>query len=341
MNPGWFVKTLRCHPLLRHALILALGLMPAGPVLAQTYTFGMETQSTNTASITYNSGTGQFQYTDAANLTDDHASIPLTGGAAGFITATSSWHASVSINVSAKSMTATAADSPEDGVGLSVVYSDGAYYVSMIGGQINNTGDAGPDFPDHDYGTGAHFFARINGVNQTTTPLGASVLVDSDSFLLLTAQTNLTAATESVGSNNAVVSLDYNAATKFVTGYHNGVAVGKYSIAGWGSNPALTLYVFGSSGGGIAVTGTEDTATNFNASTGTFTLPPLTAVHSGTGCILQWPTNATGFTLQSSTNLLSATGWTNVTTAPAVVNTNNVVTNSLTGPPRYFRLLQN
>jgi hypothetical protein len=318
-----------------------VALLAAGRVAAQPYTFGTETQTTNTANITYDSGTGLFTYTDAANLTEDHASLPLTGNAAGFITATNSWHASVSINVSAKTMPATAGNSGEDGVGLTVVYFNGDYYVSMIGGQINNTGDAVPDFPGHFYGTGAHFFARIDEANQSTTPLGASVLVDGDSYLLLTSQTNLTAATESVGSNNAVVSLDYNASTKIVTGYRNGVAVGQYSIAGWGSDPALTLYVFGSSGGGIAVTGSEDTATNFNASTGTFSKPQLAAVHSGLDCVLRWPTNDTGFVLQSATNLTSASAWTNVSTAPVVSDTNNVVTNAVTGALRYFRLIQN
>jgi hypothetical protein len=37
--------------------------------------------------------------------------------------------------------------------------------------------------------------------------------------------------------------------------------VGSYSIAGWGSNPPLTLYMFGSSGEGINIPAGADTAT--------------------------------------------------------------------------------
>jgi uncharacterized repeat protein (TIGR03803 family) len=68
--------------------------------------------------------------------------------------------------------------------------------------------------------------------------------------------------------------------------------------------------------------------------------PPLTISLSGANIILLWPTNnATGFTLQSTTNLISA-AWTTIVPAPVVVNTNNAVTNTLSGLQKFYRLSQ-
>jgi uncharacterized repeat protein (TIGR03803 family) len=70
-------------------------------------------------------------------------------------------------------------------------------------------------------------------------------------------------------------------------------------------------------------------------------LPPqLDMVRSGTNLILKWPTNATGFTLQSTTNLAPAAVWTTVTPAPVIVKTNNAMTNTLSGPQKFYRLSQ-
>jgi uncharacterized repeat protein (TIGR03803 family) len=52
------------------------------------------------------------------------------------------------------------------------------------------------------------------------------------------------------------------------------------------------------------------------------TLPPpqLTIIRAGANVILAWPTNATGFTLQSATNLVSPAVWTTVSPGPVIVN---------------------
>jgi hypothetical protein len=54
---------------------------------------------------------------------------------------------------------------------------------------------------------------------------------------------------------------------------------------------------------------------------------------------LLWPTNFSGFNLESNTNL-ATTNWGTVSPPPSVVGTNNVVTNSLTPTQRYYRLHQ-
>ena len=89
-------------------LIAGLGLLLVDRVAAQTYTFGPQIQSTPSASITYDSGTGTFQYTDAANSSDDYAGLPLSGNAATYITISNGWTASITANLYARPMTATA-----------------------------------------------------------------------------------------------------------------------------------------------------------------------------------------------------------------------------------------
>jgi hypothetical protein len=66
-------------------------------------------------------------------------------------------------------------------------------------------------------------------------------------------------------------------------------------------------------------------------------MPQLTISPSGTTVILEWPTNTTGFTLQSTTNLSPAV-WSSNSPAPVVVNTNEVVTNTISGRQQFFRL---
>src|ERR1039458_8524105 len=66
----------------------------------------------------------------------------------------------------------------------------------------------------------------------------------------------------------------------------------------------------------------------------------LTIIRSATNVILTWPANATGFTLQSTTNLVSPAVWTTVVPGPVVVNGNNTVTNPIFGSQKFYRLSQ-
>jgi hypothetical protein len=72
-------------------------------------------------------------------------------------------------------------------------------------------------------------------------------------------------------------------------------------------------------------------------------LPQLTILLSGvppSGIVLTWPTNAVGFTLQCTTNLASPVVWSTNSPAPVVIGDQNVVTNPITGPQQFFRLVQ-
>src|ERR1017187_1999620 len=66
----------------------------------------------------------------------------------------------------------------------------------------------------------------------------------------------------------------------------------------------------------------------------------LTIIRSATNVILMWPTNATGFILQSTTNLVSPAVWTTIVPEPVVVNGNNTVTNPISGSQKFYRLSQ-
>ena len=70
-----------------------------------------------------------------------------------------------------------------------------------------------------------------------------------------------------------------------------------------------------------------------------FIPPKLTVISSGTFVILTWPTNATGFTLRSTTNIVSIV-WTTNSSAPVVVNGQNEVTNLISDTQQFFRLSQ-
>jgi len=70
------------------------------------------------------------------------------------------------------------------------------------------------------------------------------------------------------------------------------------------------------------------------------TPPQLAITRSGTNVILTWPTNTTGFILQSAPSPIPAAAWTPVVPGPVVLNQLNGVTNPLTASQQYYRLIQ-
>jgi uncharacterized repeat protein (TIGR03803 family) len=67
-------------------------------------------------------------------------------------------------------------------------------------------------------------------------------------------------------------------------------------------------------------------------------LPVLAIVPDGTNVLLKWPASPGGFSLQSTTNLASPLSWVGSSSAPAIVNGLNTVTNPNIGSQQYFRL---
>jgi uncharacterized repeat protein (TIGR03803 family) len=92
-----------------------------------------------------------------------------------------------------------------------------------------------------------------------------------------------------------------------------------------------TLYGTASQGGNLGA------GTVFSLS-----LPPpqLTITHSGANVILTWPTNAVGYTLQSTTNLVSPAEWATNSHTPVVINGQNSITSPIFGARQFYRLIQ-
>ena len=67
-------------------------------------------------------------------------------------------------------------------------------------------------------------------------------------------------------------------------------------------------------------------------------IPHLVVSPSDTNVVLQWPTNAAAFSLQSSTNIGLLSNWAAVTPGPVVVSGQNTVTNTVSGMRKFFRL---
>lgn len=123
----------------------------------------------------------------------------------------------------------------------------------------------------------------------------------------------------------------------------NGVLTSLYSFTGGndGANPYAALVQGGdgrfygtTSAGGAGGAGTVFRLTIVPEP------PKLSIVPSGANVILMWPTNASGFTLQSTTNLGLSAVWTTNCPPPVVVNGQNTVTNPISGTQQFFRLSQ-
>jgi len=67
------------------------------------------------------------------------------------------------------------------------------------------------------------------------------------------------------------------------------------------------------------------------------TRPVLTATQINSGLMLSWPVSATGFNLESNTNLTS-TNWSPVNATLTTNGANVIATNSIAGAGLYYRL---
>jgi uncharacterized repeat protein (TIGR03803 family) len=108
-----------------------------------------------------------------------------------------------------------------------------------------------------------------------------------------------------------------------------------------------TLYGTTSTGGASGC------GTVFSLSLLPVTPPQLAITAAGGNVILMWPTNTSGYFLQSSTNLASAAAWTALSpqavivnghytavNSPVIVNGQNTVTNPISGTQQFYRLAQ-
>src|SRR5665213_3179789 len=147
------------------------------------------------------------------------------------------------------------------------------------------------------------------------------------------------------GGNGTVFAVNTNG-TGF-TNLHSFMAMstnssGRYTNSD-GATPDAGLILSGNTLYGTAFRGgSSGNGTIFSLSLGSVSAPAptLTIFPSGTNVVLTWPTNAAGFTLQSTTNLVSPAVWSTVSPGPVVVNGQYAVTNSTSGTNKFYQLSQ-
>jgi len=208
------------------------------------------------------------------------------------------------------------------------------YGTASSGGSAGN----GTVFSVHTDGTGfsvLHTFSTLgsdtNGV--ATNSDGATPVAN----LVLSGNT-LFGTAEYGGVNGAgtVFALDTNG-TNFTT-LHNFAVVDPNTFTNSdGANPVAGLILSGNTLFGTAENGGwYGVGSVFRLSLGT----KLTIVRSGTNVVVTWPNNASGFTLESTTNLAPPVIWSTNSPMPVVISGTNTVTNAISGTRKFYRLIQ-
>lgn len=67
-------------------------------------------------------------------------------------------------------------------------------------------------------------------------------------------------------------------------------------------------------------------------------LPSLRAQAAGGNVVISWPSSATSFGLETTSNLSAGNSWTPVTNGTVVINFQNTITNAISQPSQYYRL---
>jgi hypothetical protein len=132
----------------------------------------------------------------------------------------------------------------------------------------------------------------------------------------------------------------FNVGTEETTLWINPTSEGSASVSATDSAGPFTAFSFAlRQTGGIGVFTLDDlkVGTQF---TNVATVVPsysLRIFRSGSNVVVAWPTAASGFVLQSATDL-TASNWVNVGTSPTVVGSENFITNTAPTGNAFFRL---
>ena len=218
--------------------------------------------------------------------------------------------------------TQTNTDGASPFAGLAVS-GDTLYGIASFGGRSGN----GSIFAVNTNGTGFTNLYDFTGTNDGANPETGLLVVGNTIY----------GATPNGGAwtNGVLFALKTDG-----TGYTN-----LYSFTGGfdGAAPGGDLILSGHTLYGTASGGGSGQGTVFS-----FTLPtiisapppPLAIRAAGTNVVLTWSTNAVGYGLQSSTQLLVGATWNPTLPSPTVINGTNTVTNGIVGPRNFYRLSQ-
>jgi uncharacterized repeat protein (TIGR03803 family) len=238
-----------------------------------------------------------------------------------------------------------------DGAGFTTLhsfnYSDGAnpwagliLSGNTLYGTANRGGnsDGGMVFAVHTDGTGFTNLYSFTTLNNSTNSDGA----EPSAGLILSGNTLYGTAGYGGSSGDGTVFAVHTDGTGFTNLYSFTARSGPYpSTNSDGANPEAGLILSGNTLYGTAFQGgIGNNGTVFSLSLGSVSAPQLTIIRSGADVVLTWPTDAAGFALQSTTNLVSPAVWITNSPAPVVVNGQNIVTNPVSGIQKFFRLSQ-
>ena len=208
----------------------------------------------------------------------------------------------------------------------SLVLSGQTLYGTTLYGGANGNGTIFAVNTDGTSFTNLHAFS-LSGFSDGTDPDGGLILFGNTLY-----------GTASVCGTNGYGTLfalntdgsNFNTLHAFARWYDGGLPSGGLVLSGG------NLYGTAQEGGA------NDTGTLFSISleSPAAPQPTLTIIHSETNVVLMWPTNATGFFLQFATNLVTPKVWSANLFSPVVVNTNYVLTNSISGMRMFYRLSQ-
>jgi len=238
-------------------------------------------------------------------------------------------------NGSPSPITNTDGAHPEAGLVLSgsTLYGTAEYGSSSGNGTVFAVNTDGTGF------TNLYSFTALFGPHPQTNSDGACP--SAGSGLFLSGNTLYGTAENGGSSGNGTVFAVNTDGTGFTTLYNftatSITPFGVYTNSD-GANPAAGLILSGNTLYGTAqYGGSSSVGTVFSLS---LPVPPkLTIIRSGANVILTWPTNATGFTLLTTTNLVSPV-WITNSPLPVIVNGQNIVTNAISGTQKFYRLSQ-
>jgi uncharacterized repeat protein (TIGR03803 family) len=215
--------------------------------------------------------------------------------------------------------------SDEAGPAAGLILSGNTLYGTVDGGRGSSVDSFGTVFKVNTDGTG---FATLHSFT------GGAGGAWPEAGLVLSGNT-LYGTTESGGGSGQGTVFKLNTDG---TGYAT-----LYSFTGGddGANPQAGLILSDNTLYGTAQKGgSSGQGTVFSLALAPVSAPQLTIIRSEAYVSLTWPTNAAGFTLQSTTNLASPAVWAAVSRGPVVVNGQNAVTNPISGARQFFRLSQ-
>jgi hypothetical protein len=106
----------------------------------------------------------------------------------------------------------------------------------------------------------------------------------------------------------------------------------------WRDNGSVQSTVPGGLNGMVAIAAGGHRSLALVAATNQNMAPAIVIQASGNNILLSWPLSAPGFAVQSTTNLTDNNSWMTLTNLPVIVDSQNRVTDRVSGPAKFYRL---